>query len=389
MSVAGSGSATGKVLKAGYAWDAASALALVAFATVGTYFASHNQPGRPPFDAGAVALIVVAAGALAWRRRYPDPVLGVVFGATVLYFALGYGDGPIWLALIAAYFNAAVRGTFRIAAIAAVVGYGIIPWLDYLLRDGSAPSLLALSALAAWLLVLLGAAQAVRVRRERATTALRIREEETLRRAGEERLRIARELHDALGHHLSLINVQSGVALHLSDGLPDQTRSSLAAIKQASKEALGELRSVLEILRQEGEPAPRSPGSTLGRLDHLVTQAAAADLEVRTETKGDVRPISFGVDVAAFRIVQEALTNVTRHAGSPTATVTLTYGDRDLTVQVDDEGEGSKAHGAGTGGKGIEGMRERAVALGGELEAGPRPDGGFRVRARLPLDGAA
>jgi signal transduction histidine kinase len=120
-----------------------------------------------------------------------------------------------------------------------------------------------------------------------------------------------------------------------------------------------------------------------------VTQAAAADLEVRTETKGDVRPISFGVDVAAFRIVQEALTNVTRHAGSPTATVTLTYGDRDLTVQVDDEGEGGGVHAAGTGGKGIEGMRERAVALGGELEAGPRPDGGFRVRARLPLDGAA
>jgi signal transduction histidine kinase len=227
----------------------------------------------------------------------------------------------------------------------------------------------------------------VRVRRERAAEADRIREEEALRRAGEERLRIARELHDALGHHLSLISVQSGVALHLSDGLSEQARSSLAAIRQASKEALGELRSVLEILRQEGEPAPRSPGSTLERLDNLVSQAAAAGLEVRTETSGEVRPLSFGIDMAAFRIVQEALTNVTRHAGSATATVTLTYGERDLTVQVDDDGRGNQGQGHSTGGKGIVGMRERAAALGGELDAGPRKGGGFRVRARLPLDG--
>jgi signal transduction histidine kinase len=216
-----------------------------------------------------------------------------------------------------------------------------------------------------------------------------IEEEETLRRASEERLRIARELHDALGHHLSLINVQSGVALHLNEDLPEQVRTSLAAIREASKEGLTELRSVLDILRDEGERAPRSPTSTLARLDDLVSQAAAAGLEVRAETVGDVRPLPFGVDVAAFRIVQEALTNVTRHTRGATATVRVSYGEEALTVQVDDDGKGSRTDGAAGTGKGIVGMRERVGALGGELQAGPGPDGGFRVRATLPLAGAS
>lgn len=228
-------------------------------------------------------------------------------------------------------------------------------------------------------------AEAVRIRRERVAEALRMREEERRRRASEERLRIARELHDALGHHLSLINVQSGVALHLGEGLPEQARSSLAAIKEASKEALTELPSVLDILRQDGEQAPRSPISTLARLNELVSQAAAAGLEVRAETEGEARPLPFGVDVAAFRIVQEALTNVTRHAGQATATVRVSYGDRDITVEVDDDGRGPVARQAPGYGRGILGMRERVAALGGDLEAGPRPGGGFHVRARLPL----
>jgi signal transduction histidine kinase len=123
-------------------------------------------------------------------------------------------------------------------------------------------------------------------------------------------------------------------------------------------------------------------------LDNLVSQAAAAGLAVRAETVGQVRPLSFGIDVAAFRIVQEALTNVARHAGPATATVQIAYGDRDLTVQVDDDGRGQAQQAKLATGKGILGMRERVAALGGELEAGPRPGGGFRVRARLPLDGA-
>jgi signal transduction histidine kinase len=370
-------------------FDAALAVALAAFLLVGSYFASQGQPGRRAFDAGAVVLLLVAAGALAWRRRYPVAVLLVVFGATLTYFVVGYAPSPIWLVMIVAYFTAVVAGHRLPAAIVAVVGFLVFPWLDFLLRDAAAPSPAGLAGLAAWLLVLLGVGEGIRIRRERAAEAARIREEETLRRAGEERLRIARELHDALGHHLSLINMQSGVALHLNKELPDQARSSLTAIKQASKEALSELRSVLDILRQEGEPAARSPTWTLARLDDLVSQAAAAGLEVRAETDGEVRRLPFAVDVAAFRIVQEALTNVTRHAGPATATVRVSYGDRDLTVQVDDDGRGLSAHGSAPGsGNGIVGMRERVAALGGDLQAGPRAGGGFRVRARLPLDGA-
>src|SRR6266540_3675937 len=328
--------------------------ALAAFVTVGTYFASQHQPTRRPFDAWTIVLIGVAAGALALRRRHPVAVMTVVFGATLLYFILGYANGPIWLTLIVAYVTAVVRGHRLAAAVAAVAGVGLFPWLDTLLRNGPAPSLAGVAAVAAWLLVLLGAAEAVRMRRERAAETVRIQEEEALRRASEERLRIARELHDALGHHLSLINVQSGVALHLNEDLPEQAQRSLAAIKQASKEALAELRSVLD---------------------------------VRTEIEGQVRPLPFGVDVAAFRIVQEALTNVTRHAGPATATVRVSYDERDLVVEVDDDGRGHPVHNGAGSGKGIVGMRERAATLGGDLDAGPRPGGGFRVRARLPLDG--
>ena len=182
---------------------------------------------------------------------------------------------------------------------------------------------MALAGLAAWLLVLLGAAEIVRIRRERAAEAARIQEEEALRRASEERLRIARELHDALGHHLSLISVQSGVALHVNEELPEQARSSLSAIKQASKEALDRAPIGARHPAPGGRAGPAVADlDALARLDDLVSQAArrrarGADRGRRATS----RPLPFGVDVAAFRIVQEALTNVTRHAGAATATV--------------------------------------------------------------------
>jgi signal transduction histidine kinase len=367
--------------------DGAIAAGLAAIVTLGTYFASQHQPARRPFEAGTVALIVVAAGALAARRRHPVAVLTVVFAAVLVYLAVGYANSPIWLILITAYVTAVFRGHRVAAAIVAGIGLITVPWFDYLFRDAPAPSFAVVAGLAAWLLVLLGAAEIVRIRGERVAEAARIREEEGLRRASEERLRIARDLHDALGHQLSLINVQSGVALHLNEHLPEQARTSLAAIRDASKEGLTELRSVLDILRQDGEPAPRAPTSTLARLDDLVSQAAAAGLDVHVETDGALRPLPFGVDVAAFRIVQEALTNVTRHARGAAATVRVAYGERELTLQIDDDGRGSQTRGSVGTGKGILGMRERVGALGGELQAGPRPGGGFRVRARLPLDG--
>jgi signal transduction histidine kinase len=378
----------------GRAWaaplpDLALAVGLAVFGVIGTYAASRQgQPLRRPFDAGAAALVVAAALALTWRRRHPVLVLAAVFAATLGYFVIGYRDGPIWLPLIIAYFTATLLGHRAAAAALGVAGFLLFPWLDYLLREGSAPDGIALLALAAWLLVLFGAAEFVRTRRERRAEAARMREEAALRQAGEERLQIARELHDALGHHLSLINVQSSVALHLSEQLPEQARTSLSAIKDASKDALSELRSVLDILRQKGDNAPRFPGSTLARIEDLASQARAAGIQVRTETHGQVRPAPYPVEAAAFRIVQEALTNVTRHAGEATATVRLAYGERDLTVEVEDDGRGATPGGAATGsGKGIVGMRERVGALRGELETGPRPEGGFRVFARLPLDG--
>lgn len=369
--------------------EGALAVGVAALLVVGTYFASLHDPApHRPFDVWAAGLLVVAGVALVLRRRYPVAVLLTVFGATLAYFALGYTDGPIWIALVVAYLAAIMAGHRLLTAIVAVIGYALFPWFDYLLRDGAAPSFSGLAGLAAWLLLLFGAGEWIRLRRERAAEAVRIREGEAMRRASEERLRIAQELHDALGHHLSLINVQAGVALHVNEQLPDEVREALSAIKQASKEGLTELRSVLDILRQDGERAPRSPMSTLDRVQELIGQARAAGLNVDLTTEGAARPLPFGVDVAAFRILQEALTNVARHAGRASATVRIEYGDRELVVQVDDDGRGTVSANGDGGGKGIVGMRERASALGGRLEAGPRPEGGYRVRARLPLEAA-
>jgi signal transduction histidine kinase len=246
-----------------------------------------------------------------------------------------------------------------------------------------APNLAQVLGLGAWLLALATTTEVIRARRERAAEVGRARQEEARRRASEERLRIARELHDVLAHNISLINVQAGVALHLMEEQPEQARSALTAIKAASKDALGELRSVLEVLRQSDEGAPRAPTAGLEDLDRLVSGAAAAGLDVRVVTEGTPRPLPPSVDLAAFRIVQEALTNVTRHAGRATATVVLTYDGDGLTVQVEDDGRGP-SNGTG-GGNGIRGMKERAAALGGVVDAGPKPGGGFRVTASLPV----
>jgi signal transduction histidine kinase len=366
-------------------------LGLAVLFVVGTYLASRQDPSaHRTFDGWAVVLLATAAAALVLARRYPVAALLVVFGTTLVYFALGYADGPIWLALVVAYITAIAAGHRLLTAIVAVAGYGMFPWLDYFLRDGPAPSLTGLAGLAAWLLVLFGVGEAIRIRRERMAEAVRMREGEAKRRASEERLRIAQELHDALGHHLSLINVQAGVALHVNEQLPEEARAALSAIKQASKEGLTELRSVLEILRQDGERAPRSPTSTLDRVEELIGQARAAGLEVALTMEGRSRPLPFGVDVAAFRIVQEALTNVARHAGPAKASVRIEYGEDELVVEVEDDGRGAvaanAARNADGAGKGIVGMRERAAALGGELQAGPRAEGGYRVRARLPVE---
>jgi signal transduction histidine kinase len=355
-----------------------------------TSLAAHRQPERQALDLVAYLLLAVGPVALFWRWRSPVLVLGVVMAASVLYFALGYPYGPAWLALIVAIWTAVTSGARRAAWVTAFVGLAAYFVLAAVFDRGApVASVPAVLAHLGWLLVVLAAAEVATASRQRRQAAERTRAEEARRRAGEERMRIARELHDVLAHNISLINVQAGVALHLMDEQPGQSRSALVAIKQASNDALGELRSVLDVLRQGDEAPPRTPASGLAHLERLVAGAEATGLQVRTQVEGTPRPLPAGTDLAAYRIVQESLTNVTRHAGPASATVLIAYGGKDLTVQVDDDGRGPAAGDTGTArgnGNGIRGMRERVAALGGELTTGPRPGGGFRVRARLPLD---
>jgi signal transduction histidine kinase len=324
--------------------------------------------------------------ALLWRWRSPAGVLAVVTATCVLYFGLGYPYGPAWLALIVAFWTAVTGGARRAAWITAFAGLAAYFALSALVGRAEPVTVAAVAAHTSSLLLVLAVAEVAMAGRQRRLAAERTRAEEARRRAGEERMRIARELHDVLAHNISLINVQAGVALHLMDEQPGQSRSALQAIKQASNDALGELRSVLDVLRQGDEAPPRSPASGLAHLDSLVAGAGATGLEVRTRVEGTPRPLPAGTDLAAYRIVQESLTNVTRHAGPASATVLVRYGPDDLTVRVDDDGRGPVAATGPGNGNGIRGMRERVAALGGELTTGPRPGGGFRVQARLPID---
>ena len=367
--------------------DVALALAVGAMEIVATYFTAQHQPDQRALDAGAIALLAAGAMALVLRRQYPAAVLIFAKATTLVYWLLDYPGGPIFLALIIAFFTAVMKGRRLIAWTVLVAGFVSFPWLPYLLGDRPAPTLTAVLGLAAWLLVLGTVAEVVRVRQEHVKEAARSREEQARRRASEERLRIARELHDVVGHNISLISVQAGVALHLMDERPEQARVALSVIKDASKDALGELRSMLDVLRQVDEESLRSPTQGLARLDDLVARARSAGLQVSTEVRGDLQRLPASVDLAAFRIVQEALTNVIRHARAATATVQVVCDDQELAVQVEDDGQGAVSHDGSGVGQGILGMRERASALGGLVEAGPRPGGGFRVLTRLPLSG--
>ena len=214
---------------------------------------------------------------------------------------------------------------------------------------------------------------------QRADEAERTRDEAARRRAVEERLRIARELHDSLTHSISVIRVQAGVAAHLARKRGEEVPPVLQAIQEASADAARELRATLSVLRRDEDS-----GSGLDQLSSLVARARAAGLPVDVAVTGTACPLPPSVDQAAYRIVQEALTNVTRHAGPACVSVQISYGPAALTVQIDDDGQGTPAQPPASG-LGLVGMRERAGALGGSVEAGPRDSGGFRVRAELPL----
>jgi signal transduction histidine kinase len=364
----------------GRAADAVLAAVVTVFVVGAALLGVQLAEDRGALDTWATLVIVAAGGSLFFRRRFPIQVALFTLAASVLYYVVSPADGPILMTFVVALYTVAAE---RHLTVAVVLGVGALLAVAFGEASGPVRHMddVALFMFAGWLVAVVAVGAVIANRRAYLAEAERATEEAANQRATEERLRIARELHDVLGHNLSLINVQASAALHRKD--PDQAYEALAAIKQSSKEALRELRATLGVLRQVDEQAPVAPGPGLARLPDLVGQAAAAGLEVRTEVEGEVRPVPAEVDLAAYRIVQEALTNVTRHAGVGTAHVRIRYDAGEMSVRIDDDGVG----GEGMAGNGIRGMGERARALGGELTAAPRPEGGFRVLARLPLDG--
>lgn len=323
------------------------------------------------FDAVAAALVVVAGGALALHRAAPMAMLVATTAAMTVYSLREYPGGPVYLTTIAAILALSVAVGPAKAWLPAAVSTAL------LITTGIRDSTLVIHALyiswTAGAVMLGGFIRSRRVERD----AL---EERTLQ---EERVRIARDLHDSVAHNLASISVQAGVGAHVLDQHPEQAREALLAIKRASGAALAELRATLGMLRS-GEAAPREPAPGLERVDSLVEGSRSAGLPVEVVIDGSPRPLPPAVDGAAFRIIQESLTNVLRHAGPARAVVTIRHRDEGVEVEVVDDGRGPAPNGAQRPGHGLAGMRERVSLLGGEFHAGPAAAGGFRVRAKLP-----
>ena len=350
---------------------------LLVFGLVATGFAAENQPSAARLDAVGRGLIAIASLALAVRRRWPVGALAVITAATTVYLVHGYAYGPILIVFSIAVYTVAVGLSLRPAALvagAALVGLT----LHVFVPPDSDPGLGGLATAAAWVVVPFAAGVTVRLSRE---AAARARTDAARRIADDERLRIAQEVHDVVGHGLAAINMQAEMALHLLHRKPAQAEAALTAISRTSKEGLDELRATLAAVRRGGDRAP-TPG--LAQLPALRDRLSHAGLPVTLSVVGVPAggELPVAVDLAGYRIVQEALTNVLRHAGATTAQVRIEHRADAVEVEVTDSGLGGPPSPNGTG---IAGMRERATALGGELQAGPRPDGGFRVHAVLPL----
>ncbi|MFC4560340.1 sensor histidine kinase [Nocardiopsis mangrovi] len=356
----------------------------------------HAGPGTPdqppkfrtdaePLPIAAYAAIWVVVAAVMVRRIRPRAAFVASVAAMTVFLLIGGFFGPVLLGpIVLTYTMASLYQPRAWAPWTAValpmflVGYLDRPYfgvydLDLYLGLGVGAALFSVPAA-------LGVI--VRSRRE---AARHERDEELRRFAYEERLRIAREVHDVVGHSLSVINMQAGVALHVLHKRPDRIEPSLEAIRQTSKDALEELRGTLAVFRDpEGRSdRPREPLPGLDRLDDLVSGVASAGRTAEARTEGEPGPLPAAVDHAAYRIVQEALTNVVRHAGGAGAAVLVTYRPAEVVVEITDDGPARPGQ-VPAEGNGIAGMRERARAVGGSLTAGPRPGGGFAVRAELP-----
>jgi signal transduction histidine kinase len=375
-------------------------LALAVMFTAGTAFITaklhEEQPDRRAADLLAYASIVLAGIAVAVRRRWPGVALVLATVACAVFAARQYDGGPIYLVVPFCLYTYATLSSRRDAVRAAVITCIALVG-PALVADFKRETLVWAVLFPSWAAasVLLGQGQQtkreqLRALEDRARFLEESREEEALRRVAEERLRIARDLHDVVAHSLASINVQAGVGAHLMDREPEQARRSLLAIKDVSAESLAELRATLGVLRgQVGEDGelPRAPAPGLGDLDRLVHGAAGTGLAIELRVQGLEAPLAPAVDVAAYRIVQESITNVLRHAGDASARVTVRHRADVLELEVEDDGVGATLpapdHEAGHG---IAGMAERAASVGGTLETGPRATGGFRVRAVLPRE---
>ncbi|MFC7905976.1 sensor histidine kinase [Streptomyces nigra] len=378
------------------ALDAALAVAVLTCMVAGSFVDPHGEDGvtwglRTP-DALSLLLMTLGAAALVLRRRAPITVLAVTGGLSLVEFATGDPRAPVAMAAVVALYTVASTTdrstTWRIGLLTVTVLTGSamlagpLPWY-------SQENL----AIFAWTGIGATAGDAVRSRRavvtairERAERAERTREEEARRRVAEERLRIARDLHDVVAHHIALVNVQAGVAAHVMDKRPDQAKEALAHVREASRSALDELRATVGLLRQSGDPeAPTEPAPGLDRLDELAGTFRNAGLRVDVARADQDTTLPAAVGLAAYRVIQEALTNVQKHAGSGArAEVSVVRVGPNIEVTVLDDGSGQDDGTAG-GGHGLLGMRERVSALRGTLTTGPRYGGGFRVHAILPV----
>jgi signal transduction histidine kinase len=363
-----------------------------------------------PFDPGSprawAAYLLVLAHTLpiAVRRRWPLPVLAWGLATGVAFAALGLNLVSLSFAVLIYVYTVAARCPRRhsLAGLAATEGVLVLVWLarPRSIGDGGTLALDGLIMAAGWWLGdgTRRRQEAVDTARRRAAELERAREELARRAVTEERLRIARELHDVVAHSMSIIAVQSGVGVHVIDSRPDEARKALVAVEATSRQALVEMRRLLGVLRQEAEARDSlAPAPGLAQVESLATEVAGAGVRVEVRIEGTPSELPAGLDLSAYRIVQEALTNVVRHAGPATARVSVRYALDHVAIEVTDDGIGlESAFGRRStdsdrqrrsAGHGIVGMRERAALYGGTLEAGPLPGGGFRVAASLPLEG--
>jgi len=360
-------------------WDALLALGAVVLGLVAFAFRLH-RPDEPPAALG-FALVVVAGSSLAWRRRSPLTVTIIVSAAVAIASLAGYWPEFVLMLWIAVYSAAAyaerdrlIRVLLPVAVLTAVaIDVGErrergLNWLQVLMD-------LVFSFGVPFLLGRMTFNRRRRIIRER---EIAIREGVTAERAA-----IARELHDVVAHHMSVMVVQAGAARAVSASDPAAVDEALRRIESSGRTGLGEMRRLVEVLEAEDDGDGRAPQPGLAHLNELLDAMRAAGLAVEAVFEGPPRPLSPGVDLSAYRIVQEALTNALRHAGGASASVLVRYEPDGIELEIADDGPGPFEDLETTGGHGLIGMRERVRLFGGELRAGPRPGGGFLIRARL------